>query len=399
MTNDELEALLLDIESHSVERKESYRKGDDRIPQAICAFANDLADTRRPGVLFIGVSDDGVPTGLDITDQLLLTLTQIRSDGNIAPFPSLIVEKRNLRGADVAVVIVQPSPDTPVRYKGVTWVRPGPSRGIASSADEAVLSEKRRSLDLPFDLRAVPQATIRDLNLTFFQSEYLPSTVAPEVLEANGRTIEEQLASTRFVARAGEPHPTVFGLLVGGIDPRHFIPSCYVQFVRLAGEELVDHKILDQAEMSGPIPQMIREVEAKLSALIATPLVIGQGPRDRRSPDYPFSAIQQIFRNAVMHRTWEATHAPIRVTWFSDRIEIQNPGGPFGRVNSRNFGEPGVTDYRNPHVAEGMKNLGFVQRFGFGIQGAQRDMKDNGNPRIDFRVEPTHVLAILRRPS
>ena len=58
----------------------------------------------------------------------------------------------------------------------------------------------------------------------------------------------------------------------------------------------------------------------------------------------------------------------------------QSPGGPFGQVNRQNFGRPGITDYRNPHLAEAMKNLGYVQRFGIGIQLARSELQKNGNP-------------------
>lgn len=46
--DDELEALLSDLESDLVERKESW-KGDapEKARQAVCAFANDLPDHRR----------------------------------------------------------------------------------------------------------------------------------------------------------------------------------------------------------------------------------------------------------------------------------------------------------------------------------------------------------------
>jgi len=87
----------------------------------------------------------------------------------------------------------------------------------------------------------------------------------------------------------------------------------------------------------------------------------------------------------------------VRVTWFDDRIEIQNPGGPFGQVTVENFGQPGITDYRNPSVAETMRNLGFVQRFGVGIQIARRQLADNGNPVPEFTVQPNHVLVTVRR--
>ena len=113
--------------------------------------------------------------------------------------------------------------------------------------------------------------------------------------------------------------------------------------------------------------------------------------------EYPIVALQQIARNAVMHRVYEGTHTPIRFTWFRDRIEIISPGGPYGNVTAGNFGEPGITAYRNPHIAEAMSNLGFVQRFGVGIATARREMKKNGNPPIEFQVNQNFVFAILRK--
>jgi len=97
-----------------------------------------------------------------------------------------------------------------------------------------------------------------------------------------------------------------------------------------------------------------------------------------------------------MHRAYEATNAPVRVCWFNDRIEIHNPGGPYGDVNVENFGHPGRNDYRNPNIADAMRVLQLVQRFGVGIQLAQRALAENGSPPAEFLVETTHVTAILR---
>jgi ATP-dependent DNA helicase RecG len=116
-----------------------------------------------------------------------------------------------------------------------------------------------------------------------------------------------------------------------------------------------------------------------------------------RGPDYPIVALQQLVRNGILHRTYEGTNAPVRINWFSDRIEILSPGGPYGQVTRTNFGSPGITDYRNPHLAEAMKNLGYVQRFGVGIQLARKELAKNSNRPPEFIVEDTHVLVILRR--
>jgi ATP-dependent DNA helicase RecG len=76
---------------------------------------------------------------------------------------------------------------------------------------------------------------------------------------------------------------------------------------------------------------------------------------------------------------------------------VLSPGGPYGIVNAQNFGQPGLTDYRNPTIAGVMKTFGFVQRFGIGIAEARRALAANGNPPLEFQVEPNFVLFVLRR--
>lgn len=123
---EELEQLMTDLESDRVERKESPHR--DRMREAVCAFANDLPGHGAPGVLFVGVTDAGLPVGLPITDTLLRTLSDMRTDGGILPVPSLTVERVVLKGMPVAAVEVQPSEAPPVRCKGQVWIRVGPRR-------------------------------------------------------------------------------------------------------------------------------------------------------------------------------------------------------------------------------------------------------------------------------
>jgi len=105
-----------------------------------------------------------------------------------------------------------------------------------------------------------------------------------------------------------------------------------------------------------------------------------------------------LVRNALIHRAYDGTNAPVKVFWFTDRIEISNPGGLYGQVNQGNFGK-GATDYRNPLLAEAMAVLGFVQRFGMGIPRALRELKESGNPQADFEFSPSSVLVTLRPAS
>ena len=394
MTDVELLDLLMDLESDRVERKASLSDAD-KIRQAICAFANDMPGHQSPGVIFIGVNDDGSCANLSITDQLLLTLSDMRSNGNILPMPSLTVQKKVLNGCEIVVVQVQPADFPPVRYRGRIWIRVGPRRATATAEEERRLNEKRRAQDLPFDLQPIQAASMDALDLDLFHRTYLPSAVALDILEINQRTQEEQLASLRFITAVEPTTPTVVGLLTLGKSPSDYIPGAYVQFLRIDGTRLID-PIADQKELQGPLPELLRQLDDLLTANIHIATDVRSGPTEIRQPDYPLDALQQLVRNAVMHRDYVTSNAPVRITWFSDRVEIQNPGGPFGQVTRQNFGQ-GLADYRNPSVAEVMRNLGFVQRFGIGIQIARESLANNGNPELRFDVQENHVLVTIRR--
>ena len=363
----------------------------------MCAFANDLPNHQKVGVLFVGAKDDGAPSGLPITDRLLQTLADIRSDGNTVPPPTLIVEKRHLSGADMAVVTVQPADAPPVRFSGRIWVRIGPRRGIATAQEERILNEKRRHRDKAFDSHPIPGCPLNELNRIVFDNEYLTQAVAADVLAANARSYEERLASTGMIASVDDPTPTVVGVLTLGKSPRTWLPCAYVQFLRVRGTEW-GGPVVDEQEIDGTLETTLRRLDDKLKATLTVSVDFTSGSTTEiRSSPYPLVALQQLCRNAVMHRTYEHTNAPVRVYWFDDRIEITNPGGPYGTVTQANFGQPGISDYRNPQIAGVLRTLGFVQRFGFGIAVARKSLADNGNPPLEFRVEPTMVLATLRK--
>ena len=118
---------------------------------------------------------------------------------------------------------------------------------------------------------------------------------------------------------------------------------------------------------------------------------------EKRYADDPLAALQQLVRNALIRRCYENTHAVVKVNWFVDRIEIWSSGGAFGAVNAVNFEQPSYADYRNPHIAEAMKGLGLVQRFGAEIQTAKAELKRNGNPSLVFRVDSGAVNVTIKK--
>ncbi len=237
-------------------------------------------------------------------------------------------------------------------------------------------------------------AKIEDIARTYFEAEYLPQAFAADVLEINERSYEQWLASCRMVIAADEPTPTITGLLALGKSPQDFIPGAYIQFLHIDGTELSD-PVTDEANIGGSLADMLRRTEEKLQAHNRTAVDITSARTHQIASFYPPVALQQILYNAVLHRTYESTNAPVRVYWFSDRIEIHSPGGPYGNVTEANFGQPGITDYRNPNIADVLKTLGFIQAFGRGIAVARRAMEENGNPPLAFVTSEGAVVFIL----
>ncbi len=397
LSDDVLLQLLGDMESDRVERKRSM-DGDapEKLRQAICAFANDLPNHKAVGVAFIGISDKGGASDLQITDRLLQQLADMKTDGKIVPLPTLTVEKRVLNGHATAVVTVMPADAPPVRYEGRIWIRIGPRRGLASKQDEQILNERRRYNDKPFDIQPFSSSNIDDLSRLYYELEYLPATVARDVLQANDRTYEQRLSSSKMILAADNAIPTVLGHLVIGIRTRDFMPGAYIQFLKLQGEDLASD-VIDEQVIDGRLADVSQRIDDKIRAHNTVKVDFTSADLEKRYEEYPFVALQQFVRNALMHRSYENTYAPVRVMWFCDRIEIWSPGGPFGTVTKQTFGRPGYAEYRNPNLAEAMKGLGLVQRFGAGIEVAQKALKNAGHPPAEFQVEDTAINVVIRK--
>lgn len=372
----------------------SIARDRDKIGKAICALANDLPD-QGGGDLLIGVNDNGTATGnVDVSDSALLAFTEYRNSGRILDRPSMVVSAALFRGKQVIRIHVNAASAPPVRFDGVAYVRPGPTTRPANPDDERVLNERRRATDLPYEMRSRYFTTMKDLDLDLFARTYLPSSVAQEVLAENGRPVAQQLTSLHLTDVEGTP--TVLGLLVIGYEPRTAIPGAYVQFVRYAGTDKAAF-IADDHEIGGNVIAVETKLDPVLRGNLRAAIVPEGLFKEVSRPEYPWEAIRESVMNAIMHRDYETSNAPIQIDWFDDRIEISNPGGPYGRVRKDNFDR--VNDYRNPSLAAAMKALGYVNRFGRGIKRIRVAMLDNGNPPPEFAVDDAFWSVTLRKLS
>lgn len=73
---------------------------------------------------------------------------------------------------------------------------------------------------------------------------------------------------------------------------------------------------------------------------------------------------------------------------------MNSPGGLYGNVTVDTLETN--SSYRNVVVAEAMKGLDLINRYGYGIQRAQAALAENGNPPLEFTSNPGAFVVTLR---
>lgn len=386
ITKEELDELLPAIEQDRIEKTIS-RNDAEKFGEAICSFANDLPNHKHPGYLIVGVHDDGSRAGMEVDEQQLQTLLSFRTDGRIVPPPAMTVARFIYPDGEVAVVEVQPHFLPPVRFKGKLCVRAGIRKGVANEAEERILTEKRSAFARSFDVLPCKGSALEDISIELFKLRYLPSAVDADTLAENERELNPQLASLKFFD-IKENCPTYAGILMFGTNPRFFIPGASIQYVRFQGSDEAsdfeyEHRF--EGDLTTQLGQMDEFIKANIVKLVL-PSLGGE-----YVSDYPLRAIKELLFNAVIHKDYQS-NAPIKFYEFSDRIEISNAGGLFGKARPENF--PNENDYRNPALSEAIKNLGFVNGFNVGVKAALAALLKNGSPAPEFiKDQPTSFLV------
>lgn len=235
---------------------------------------------------------------------------------------------------------------------------------------------------MTFDALPCFDATIDDIDLAAFRQIYLPKAFPDAVLRTDTRTIEQQMQALGYY-NVKYNCPTFAGIIMFGKLPEQFLPGCYVQYVRFSGNNRAG-EIKNEYKFSGNLVKILSQLDTFVDASITNrrPVPVS-ALREEIIVVYPHWATRELLMNAICHRDYEG-NGPVQFYQYDDRIEIMNPGGLYGKATPENF--PYVNDYRNRVVAEGMKVLGFVNRYSRGVQAVQEELRANGNGEADFKL-------------
>ncbi len=348
----DLVELLRRAEGKTLEFKRDLSSSEG-VLRSIVAFANTAG-----GIVLIGVEDrtrrvSGIENPLSLEERLASLIAD-----NIRPHLVPDLEILPWRRTHVVALQVYPSSNPPhfIKARGPeagVFVRIGSTN---RRADQGLIAELGRlTRNESFDEQPMPA----------LNSEAIDFRAASECFLPVRKLRRSDLPTLKLtVKHQGRWVPTVGGILLFGKDREAHFPDAWVQAGRFEGT--ARNHILDTAEIRSFPVRAIEETIAFIRRNTSREAVIGEIHRTDRWT-FPSAAVREALINAVVHADYSQRGAPIRVSVFSDRMEIENPGLlPFG-LTVEDI-RKGISKLRNRVVGRVFHALGLIEQWGSGIQ-------------------------------
>ena len=123
--------------------------------------------------------------------------------------------------------------------------------------------------------------------------------------------------------------------------------------------------IFDQLDIQAPLPQALDQALGFLKKHALRSADFQELRRvDRWS--IPLASLREALTNALVHADYSQRGAPIRVAYFDDRIEIENPGVLIPGLSLDDLPR-GISRLRNRVISRVFRELGLIEQWGSGI--------------------------------
>lgn len=384
--------MLPKKETLEIEFKSDVKRYPDKdIIEAVSAMAN-----TNGGILYLGVEDNGIVTGLHKSHMDAIGLVALIANNTI---PSVSVR---------AEIVIE-------NQHNVMKIAIPMSRAVVSTSSGKIL---KRRLKLDGSPEAVPmyayEITSRLSELSLLDVSAQPIAGATlddfdplqlnrlkEIIRSNPGgektllelTDEELEFALRLISKDGDKLiPTMAGLLLLGKSDSlgRLVPTAKATFQVLEGTNVKVNE-----ETSKPILEVLELFQSYIKPwnsenefeydLFRIPV-----------PEFSYAAIREGLINAFCHRDYSML-GNVRVLIDDEGMSITNPGGFIEGVNINNLliVEP---HGRNPALTDALKRIGLAEKTGRGIDRIFEGSIVYGRPLPDYSESTSrNVRLYLRR--
>lgn len=357
-------------ESPTVEFK---RELTDAVKREIIAFAN-----TQGGELYIGIEDDGTVIGLNNAHKTLEAVSSMLHDSikpDILVHTHLSVE--TLEGKKVVKIVVSLGTRRPYHLKSKGMKSSGVFIRYGTSVTNAS-EENIRQMIMESDGTNFETARSLQQELTFHE--------ATAIFEKQGLKLgTEQQRTLGFLTVDG--YYTNLGLL--------FSDQCEhsIKCARYLGNDKLDFQ--DRKEFKGSILTQVEEVFEYLTLYNAKSAHF-EGLQRVEQESFPSYALREALINAVTHRDYSFSGS-ILIHLFQDRLEIVSLGGLVKGLTLEDI-ELGVSQSRNPKLANVLYRLKWIESYGTGLQRMKESYKQNHEQPF-WTVGPNAFVVTLPKQT
>jgi hypothetical protein len=154
--------------------------------------------------------------------------------------------------------------------------------------------------------------------------------------------------------------------------------------------------LIDRDTFRGTVDELIEQSTAFVRRNMRTASILEDEKLPRRTdiPEYPLRAVREAITNACVHRDYSRWSQEVAVRMFDDRLEVSSPGSLVRGMTIEDLGT-GKYAARNPTLAEAMREMGLIERFGTGIRMMRREMETLGSAPPIFVVDENSFTVAL----
>lgn len=376
-------------ESNYLEIK-AARDGCPKLFDTLSSFSNQYGG----GVIIFGIDEQkdfevcGVYDPADLQKKIMEQAVQMEPE--LRPLCTVA----DLNGKTVVSAEIQEIDNDlkPCFYKGAgrlkgSYVRVGD--GDRHMTEYEVYSYEAFRKKIQDELRVAERAELSDI-FTDSHTEYLISMrkKKPNLADLTNDKINSLQGFTI------DDKPTLAGVMLFSPYPQGFFPQLCITAVSIQGTEMgadnaVGERFIDNARIDGNIPDMLEAALKFVRKNMKTATYIDpQTGKRADKTEYPVIAVRELILNALVHRDYSnhTDFTPITIKMFSNRIEIENPGGLYGRMTLDRLGKV-AADTRNPFLANALEVIDITENRYSGIPTVYNAMKNAGLPEPKFENE------------
>lgn len=388
MQPNELNELVRQIindkhESNNIELKSAENGCPKKLYDTLSSFSNQ----DEGGIIIFGIDEKkdyslvGVYDAQDLQTQIN---NQCKSmEPIVRPLITISkIDSKFILSAEIPGIEIS---ERPCYYKGKgritgSYIRCGDAD--EQMTDYEIYSYEAYRKKYQDDVRTVEGASFDIINTALFE-KYKANCKndKPHISNVTDEQFNELMSITK------NKKLTISSIMMFGIYPQAFFPQLSIVATAIYGTEMGElgkngERFIDNKRIEGPITDMIDSAIKFVRNNMRLRTVINpQTGKRTDSFEYPMTAVREVIVNAIVHRDYSmhTEGMPIQITIYSNRLEVKNPGGLYGRLKLDQLGKV-QPDTRNPVLATMMETMKLTENRYSGIPTIRSEMEKSGLP-------------------